>query len=24
VAGAWLTPQKKARSSLEVCNMNRV
>jgi hypothetical protein len=24
VAGVWLTPQKKARSSLEVCDMNRV
>jgi hypothetical protein len=22
VAGAWLTPQKKARSTLEVCDMN--
>jgi hypothetical protein len=22
VAGTWLTPQKKARSSLEVCDMN--
>jgi hypothetical protein len=22
VAGTWLTPQKKARSSLEVCEMN--
>jgi hypothetical protein len=24
VVGAWLTPQKKARSSLEVCDMNMV
>jgi hypothetical protein len=24
VAGAWLAPQKKARSSLEVCDMSRV
>jgi hypothetical protein len=24
VAGAWLIPQKKARSSLEVCDMNMV
>jgi hypothetical protein len=22
VAGAWLTPQKKVRSTLEVCDMN--
>jgi hypothetical protein len=22
VAGAWLTPQKKARSTLDVCDMN--
>jgi hypothetical protein len=22
VAGTWLTPQKKARSTLEVCNVN--
>jgi hypothetical protein len=22
VAGAWLPPQKKARSTLEVCDMN--
>jgi hypothetical protein len=24
VAGAWLTPQKRERSTLEVCDMNRV
>jgi hypothetical protein len=24
VAGAWLTPEKKSRTSLEVCNLNGV